>query len=344
MSPRSIATADTRASTRPVDGAPAVSILLPTKNAGPLLARVLAQIFAQKTRHRFEVIVADSGSTDGTLQLLLEFPITVVHVPPAEFNHGGTRNLLASHARGEYLVFLTQDAVPADEHWLERLVEPLARGDAVGAYARQVPRADTDPINAFFLDEMYPATSRVQYLNGQGLTLDTVRFSNASSAMKRSVWAATPFRPDIIMAEDQDWSVRVLKGGGRIAYVAESRVEHAHHYTLGETFKKYFDSGVSYREMHLSHTGLRGIFPELVSGGLRHVGRKARYLWATRNLIWFPRAIAESAAKAVGLMLGRIHTSLPRYIVLTCSWHKYYWQRPATILSPPIEATGAEKT
>ena len=89
------------------------SVLIPVKNGGSLLAEVLDAVLAQQTPWPFEVLVIDSGSSDGSVEIARSRGVDVTTIPPQEFSHGGTRNLLARRSRGEFLVFLTQDAKPA---------------------------------------------------------------------------------------------------------------------------------------------------------------------------------------------------------------------------------------
>lgn len=306
---------------------PLVSVLMPTRNAGPLLERVLAALFRQRTSFPFEVIVVDSGSTDETPDILARFPVTVHEIDPAEFNHGATRNLLASLARGDYLVFLTQDAVPYDESWMQHLVAPLVAREALGAYSRQVPRSTTDPINRFFLGELYPDEGRVKALDREaGASLDDIHFSNAASAMTRAAWLEFPFRNDIVMAEDQDWSVRVMRAGHRICYVAHALVEHAHHYTLRETFKRYFDSGASYRDIEARAVPRASFSRQFLSQGVLHVVRMTAHLWRAGDGKWIPRAWIEALVKGAALFLGKHHVLIPTALKVRWSCHAYHWR------------------
>src|SRR4030042_1507003 len=134
---------------------PKASILIPTKNGEEYLEEVLDMVFKQKASFSFEVIIVDSGSKDKTLEIIRRFPqIKFFQIPPEEFNHGTTRNFLASKARGEYLVFITQDAVPTDENWLKNMMEPFEKDPEVaGVFGRQSPRKDCDPFPRKTLNE-----------------------------------------------------------------------------------------------------------------------------------------------------------------------------------------------
>lgn len=129
---------------------PDVSIIIPVKNGARYLEEVLQGIYAQQTRHVYEVIVIDSGSNDRSLEIAAGFPARVARIRPEEFNHGGTRNLggKLAHPDSRYLVYLTQDATPLPG-WLEYLIAPLEEEMQVaGAFSRHVPRPDCNPILA----------------------------------------------------------------------------------------------------------------------------------------------------------------------------------------------------
>lgn len=206
-----------------------ISVLIPVKDGGSDLVRCLQAIAAQKVEDEVEVVVVDSGSSDGSADRARELGATVHEIPASEFVHGATRNLAARLSNGDVLVFTTQDAVPATDHWLARLVAALNGDDVVGAYGRQLPHEDATPPEQFFLDFMYGASPRTQRLGGiEELSFEQTLFSNVNSAIPRSVWEANPFRDDVTMSEDQEWSRRMLLAGHTIVYEPEAAVRHSH--------------------------------------------------------------------------------------------------------------------
>src|SRR5215207_8227714 len=128
---------------------PYVSVIIPTRNGMPLVRACLASILAQATPWPFEVLAIDSSSTDGTWELLQSLAVRRLRIHPRDFNHGETRNRAARHSRGQYLVFIVQDAIPADETWLANLVAAVEQHGVAGAYSRQLAREDSRLITKY---------------------------------------------------------------------------------------------------------------------------------------------------------------------------------------------------
>ena len=159
--------------------------------------------------------MVDSGSIDGSPERARHAGALVHEIRPESFGHGRTRNLGVQIARGELLVFTSQDAVANDEHWLASLSAAARSGPEVaGAYGRQLPHDDARPPERFFLDFMYGPEPRVQRLrDDEEATFETTLFSNVNAAIPRWALERFPFRDDLTMSEDQEWSRRALRAG-----------------------------------------------------------------------------------------------------------------------------------
>jgi rhamnosyltransferase len=235
-----------------------ICIALLTYNGDRYLAEVLASIFAQKTRFSYEVIAIDSGSSDRTLEILKNHPVRVIQIPNREFGHGRTRNFGAQNTLGRYVVFLTQDATPANETWLENLVRPLVEDPRVaGTYSRQMPRPDCNPIESRDISIGAGPLSVVKRVDLQDpLQKDNyetwrsrfISFSNVSSCIRREVLDRLPFSEKIVMVEDQEWCKRAIESGHWIVYEATSSVYHSHNHSLRMIYQRHFDYGASIRE------------------------------------------------------------------------------------------------
>ena len=130
-----------------------------------------------------EVIIIDSNSTDDTLKIAKEYPVKIIRVDPEKFRHGKIRNLGANLAKGSYLVFLTQDAIPSNINWLKKLTEPFSDPNIAGIYGRQIPKKDANITDKVFYISMYPDKSFL--LSGPRKDKVDAIFSNVNSAIKK---------------------------------------------------------------------------------------------------------------------------------------------------------------
>jgi rhamnosyltransferase len=307
-----------------------ISVIIPVKDGGDDLRRCLDCIARQRTDDDVETLIVDSGSRDGSRELARARGAGVLEVEASGFLHGATRNLAAAHARGDLLVFTTQDAYAADQHWIERLCAPLRTDEEVaGVYGRQLPHADASPPERFFLDFLYGPSPRVQRVGGTAdLSLRTTLFSNVNSAIRRSFWEQLPFADDLFFAEDQDWSRRVLLAGYAIRYEPEAAVYHSHTYSLTTAFKRFFDTGASAERGFLTGPASGAV---LRGEALRYAREELAWLARTGRRRWIPYATLYELGKFAGVQLGARHRRLPLWLKRRFSFYPAYWEHQAEL-------------
>jgi rhamnosyltransferase len=304
-----------------------ISVVIPVRNGGIELIRCLEGIARQRVREDVEVVVVDSGSADGSVERARRLGARVHCIPPHEFHHGRTRNLGVELARGETLVFTSQDAFAASEDWLALLTAPLEDDEIAGAYGRQLPHHDASPPERYFLAFLYGPEPRRQTLTStDDLTFEATLFSNVTSAIPRRIWAEFPYDEEIVMSEDQEWSRRVLRAGYALVYEPRAAVHHSHAYTLGGAFRRFFDSGASAERSYVDDSASKAA---LWRAGARYAQGEVAWLWATGQRRWIPYAAAYELAKFAGLQLGRRHRALPSAIKPVLSAHADYWKTRA---------------
>ena len=229
---------------------PEITIGIPCRNGGPILRRASAQVFAQETDRRFEVIAFDSGSTDDTLEALAAHPVRVVPIDQATFDWGRLRERLFEEARGAIVVNLSQDAVPTGTDWLERLVAPLGDpavgvscGSSIPDPDRHFPQFQWER-NGYYYFTREIAKFTAKY--GKGLSF-------ANTAVRRSVWAALRIEPQAT-GEDFGFQMKLHAAGVPIAFPNDAPVLHHHNYTLRGVFRRCRNEGLALREMGCAYT------------------------------------------------------------------------------------------
>lgn len=213
--------------------APAVSIVIRCRNEARHLGPVLDAVRAQAGAPPAEILALDSGSTDGTLDVLARHAVRVEHIPADDFTFGRALNLGARLARGALLVHLSAHCRPLGTDWLARLVAPFADPAVVAAFGRQVPIPGVNPIEAIAMTRNFPAAGPARVL-----------FSNANGAVRRAAVLARPWDEEIPAAEDHLWAADV-RAPERVAYVPEAAVAHSHPMTLGEWRFRFYVNGVA---------------------------------------------------------------------------------------------------
>jgi rhamnosyltransferase len=237
------------------------TVAIPTYNGGELLARSLAALERQTVKH--ELLVCDSGSTDGSLEAALAAGARTIEIDRADFSHGGTRNLLMARASGTRVAFLTQDAEPADEHWLERLLAGFELAEDVGVvFGPYRPRSDAPPavradLEAWFSslsEDGAPSVERLTEreradLPAQALMGRRGFLTDANACLSRSVWEQVPFR-EVPYAEDRVLALDLMRAGYAKAFVPDAAVLHSHHYTAIDELRRCFDEWRGLREVY----------------------------------------------------------------------------------------------
>jgi rhamnosyltransferase len=247
-----------------------VSIIIPAKNEEANIGKCLDAVYRQETAHPVEVIVIDSGSTDATPAIVRQYsPVKLVEIQPQEFGHGKTRNLGAGISGGDYIVFLNADAIPGDNRWLTRLLEPFGKdgnNKIAGVFSRHIPKPGCYLYMIRDIHASMPPSPRPMIRTGAG-ALDFMIFSTVSCAIPRQVWLKYPFANDIIIAEDQQWARQVLEKGLEIVYQPASMVYHSHNYSPRQLYEiKLKTAGATGKFKNKPGAAVLGFI--LVTGGL----------------------------------------------------------------------------
>ena len=300
-------------------------VIIPAYRPGEEFEKLLERLSAQKYPIN-KILVMNTEKKFWKETWEQEYPLVEVrHLTKEEFDHGGTRRQAAELSDAEILVFMTQDAMPADRELIGALVGALAENPQAGAaYARQLPKKDCSFLEKYTRSFNYPEDSCIKTKEDLGrMGIKTFFASNVCCAYDREkFWFQGGFIHKTIFNEDMIFAGKaVLQDDYAIAYVAEARVIHSHNYGCAAQFRRNFDLAVSQAD-----------HPEVFAGihsegeGIRLVRQTARYL-VTRRRPWLvPGLIVKSGFKYAGYRLGRCYRFMPVKLAAACSMNKEYWK------------------
>jgi rhamnosyltransferase len=244
------------------------AIIMRSKDEMPYAVTALERL-AKQTWTDWTLYNVDSGSKDGTLDVVRQYnPDRVTVIPPASYVPGKVLNEMIARTREEFIVFLNADAIPLDEFWLERLLQPLLDGSADATMSKQHARAEA----RFVVDYDYRRAYDPKNIKAENEDF----FSAVACAFRRTWWDRIKF-PESGYAEDLAWAKACREQGARLKLVLDSEVEHSHNYTLKGLYTKKFRHGQTYHRMYGRQPHLVGqtlaCLREIVRDGLYACGR-----------------------------------------------------------------------
>lgn len=248
--------------------------------------------------------------------------IIIREIEPEEFDHGGTRDEGIRISNADYVLCMTQDAVPADSCLTKRLLDCMEDEQMAVAYARQLPDQECSLLERYIRQFNYPKDSLVKTrADLETMGIKTYFCSNVCALYRRSLYDKLGgFEKRTIFNEDMIFAAVCIQNGYKIAYEADARVIHSHNYTNRQQFRRNFDLAVSQAQHPEIFEGVRS-----ESEGIRMVKSMAAYLIRKHRPFMIIRLVTSSAAKYAGYFLGKRYLALPRAIVAMCTMSPRYW-------------------
>lgn len=301
-----------------------IDVIIPTYRPGKEFRLLLERLKQQSVPVR-RVVIINTEKKFWDSRWEQEFPFTEVHhIKKEEFDHGGTRRKAAELTDAEIMVFMTQDALPADRDLIRNLTSPLKEPETAAAYARQLPNASCSFVERYTRSFNYPDKSSVKSREDLPVYgIKTFFCSNVCAAYRKDVYESLGgFTGHTIFNEDMIYASAVIQHGYRIAYAADAKVIHSHNYTCMQQFRRNFDLGVSQAE-----------YPEVFqtasseSEGIRLVKKTFRYLCVNGRRRLIPGFVLQSGFKYAGYLAGKNYRRMPARMVRWCSMNKDYWRK-----------------
>ena len=249
--------------------------------------------------------------------------LSIHHISGKEFDHGKSRNFGAKKSEADIFIFMTQDAVPANEYLLEKLIAPLNDETVACSYARQLPAEDSTMTEQLTRVYNYPAVGRIKSKEDlKELGIKTFFCSNVCCAYNAKIFKELKgFINHTIFNEDMIYAAKVIDNGYKIAYAADAEVIHSHNYSAGQQFHRNFDLGVSQAD----HPEIFGNISS-ESEGIKMVKEtitKLKNAGCTKEI---PGYIVTSGCKFIGYRLGKMYKKLPMWLIRKCTMSPAYWK------------------
>lgn len=291
----------TNANTKLCDIGPMVTVIIPTFNAGESFAQGLEALKMQTVKPH-QILIVDSQSNDGTVELAKRHNCQVTIIKQSDFGHGKTRNLAVSRSQTQFFVFLTQDAVPADENMIAKLIKPMLSNPMIAiCYGRQLPNVNARPLESLARQFNYPADSVLKTIDQiDEMGVKTFFCSNSCSAIRRSIFKELGgFDDNAITNEDMLFGAKAVLQGYSIYYAAEAKAYHSHNHSLTEVFSRNFKIGRFFAENKstLPQTAVRGYGLKMLNFGIHS-------FWQKRYLPGIIALFIELATKTIAYRFG----------------------------------------
>jgi glycosyltransferase involved in cell wall biosynthesis len=280
-----------------------LTIIVPTYNASKYLPSLLTRLESQSIKN-YELIVVDSSSNDNTIDIAKSHRANIITIPQPEFDHGGTRTLAAMEAKGDILVYLTQDALLYNEYAVENIIKPFISDRKIGAaFGRQLPYPGASVFAEHLRLFNYPDASYTRVLDDKKkYGIKTAFLSNSFAAYRKSVLKEIGyFKSGLLFGEDACAGAKILLKGYKIAYVAEAIVLHSHNYTVWQDFRRYFDMGT----FHRTENWLLKEFGKAEGEGIKYIKSEIKFLLKKRRFVLLPESALRLIMKYLGYKLGK---------------------------------------
>lgn len=249
--------------------------------------------------------------------------IEIFHIKKEEFDHGGTRDFGMSKSNADIVLFMTQDARPADNRLIECFIRAFRTEKTGAAYARQLPRQDCREIEQYTRSFNYPEQPLWKSKEDlKRLGIKTYFCSNVCACYRRKLYQELGgFEKKTIFNEDMIFCGKLVQAGYEIAYCAEAKVIHSHNYSCIQQFHRNFDLAVSQAEHPEIFGGLKS-----EGEGIRLVKQTAKHCLQIKKPWLLAELVLQSAFKLMGYKLGKNYQKLPKWLVRKCTMNRTYWK------------------
>ncbi len=260
---------------------PRCSIVVRCFNEAEHIGRLLEDI-GRQTLKDVEIVVVDSGSTDGTLDIVRRYPVKLLSIRPSEFTFGRALNIGCRAATGEFIVAASAHVYPVSDDWLERLLEPFDDERIGLAYGKQRGADSSHYSELRLFESWFPDASNSDQ--------DHPFCNNANAAIRRKLWLDQPYDESLTGLEDIDWAKKAMARGYGVAYAADATIIHVHDETSAQITNRYRREAIALKHIYpserFSFWNFLHLFARNARADLRHArneGAFFRRFWDVMN-------------------------------------------------------------
>ena len=303
-----------------------IDVIIPVYKPDEKLDKLIERLQKQtKKPNRIILMSTRDGKEQEREEKFGNIPnIAIHHIEKADFDHGGTRNLGASLSCAEFVLFMTQDAVPTDIHLIEEILKPFENEEVAAVYGRQLAGKNAGEVEKYTRVFNYPEEDNIKSKKDlERLGIKTYFCSNVCAAYRKSIYdemggfvLKTIFNEDMIMAS------KIIGAGYSIGYAANAKVIHSHKYTYWQQFTRNFDLAVSQVQYKEIFAGVKS-----ESEGIRLVKNSALHLIKIGKWYMIPDLVLQSGFKFLGYKFGQNYEKLPKKLVKKLSMNPSYWDK-----------------
>ena len=300
-----------------------IALVIPTYNGGKLFSKCLASISSQNIRLD-QKIIFDSSSTDNTVKKANESGFSVTVIDKNEFDHGGTRSRALQLVNTDIVVFMTQDAILANEYAISELISTFDEEQVDAVFGKQIPHDDANLLATHARENSYSENDYSITINDESPKGFRKAFMSNSFAAYRvnKLIELGGFPSKLILGEDSYVAAKILLNNRKVAYRANATVKHSHNYTVSEEFKRYFDIGV----FHQTQSWMIEALGTVEGEGVKFALGQLVFLWKKKAYTQIAKSILMSAAKFTGYKLGKNHTKFSKKTNIRLSMHNGYFK------------------
>lgn len=305
-----------------------VSVIIPVYNPPHEFEMMLKKLNAQTVKPEKIILLwtvqkgKDRQEEEKKADIYRQDNVMIEYVNQEDFDHGGTRRAGVMLTDSEYVLCMTQDAVPYDIKLIENMCKEFSDEKTAAVYARQLPGKDAGITERITREFNYPDRGRVQNKETFGkYGIKTFFCSNVCAMYKKAYYDEVGgFVKKTIFNEDMIMAASLIDAGYTVKYVPDAKVIHSHNYSYIQQFKRNFDNAVSQKE-----------YPQVFkrvsseSEGVQLVKKTALRLVKAGRIYLLPDMFIQSVFKYLGYRVGLMYNRLPAKLVLKMTMNKYYW-------------------